>query len=103
MTPKPPEPPKHLSAPMRRWWRATLRDYTVADHQRHLLRLAAEAYDRCQSARTVLDKHGVTITDRFGQEKPRAEVAIERDSRRDFADLVRQLDFPDKPEGGPLI
>jgi phage terminase small subunit len=92
------EPPRHLSPAMRKWWRGVIRDYRPEAHQLHLLRLAAEAYDRSQAARAVLDKEGVTYLDRFGQPKARPETIVERDAHRDFAALVKALDFPDPEE-----
>ena len=56
-----------------------------------MLTLAAEAWDRGQQAREIVDRDGLTFTDRFGQPKARPEIAIERDSRIGFARLLREL------------
>jgi hypothetical protein len=56
-----------------------------------LLRLAAEAWDRCEQARLVIAEQGLTYMDRFEQPRARPEVAIERDSRIAFARLIREL------------
>jgi hypothetical protein len=56
-----------------------------------LLTLAGESWDRGQQAREIVDRDGMTFDDRFGQPKPRPEIAIERDSRIGFARLLREL------------
>lgn len=88
-------PPKHLSAPMRAWWKQVDKAAHLEPHDWHLLQLACEAFDRAQGARKVLDKMGATYLDRFDQPKARTEIGIERDARRDFASLVRQLQIPE--------
>lgn len=85
--------PSHLSEESRKWWQSIIAEYELESHHLRLLRLAAEAWDRCQQARRRLQKHGMTYDDRFGQPKSRPEVAIERDSRLAFARLVRELGF----------
>lgn len=86
-----PKAPRHLKPATRRWWQSVVDDYTLEPHHVRLLTLAAEAWDRCQQAREVLDRDGLTYTDRFGQPCSRPEVAIERDSRVAFARLLREL------------
>jgi len=62
-----------------------------------LLTLAAEAWDRTQTARAVLDDKGLTYLDRFNAPRARPEVAIERDCRTGFARLIRELDLDVEP------
>jgi P27 family predicted phage terminase small subunit len=83
--------PKHLRPGTRRWWQHVVGEYDVQPHHRHLLTLSAEALDSCAKAREILDREGMTYTDRFGQPRARPEVAIERDSRLAFARLLREL------------
>lgn len=66
-------------------------DYDLDPHHVRLLTLAAEAWDRGQQAREIVDRNGMTFADRLGQPKPRPEVAIERDARISFARLLREL------------
>jgi hypothetical protein len=54
-------------------------------------------FDRCVAAREILDREGLTYTDRFGQPKARPEVAIERDGRIAFARLLRELGLDVEP------
>jgi phage terminase small subunit len=88
-----PLPPKHLKPLTRQWWSSVLTDYELEPHHIRLLTLAGEAWDRCCAARAVVDKSGMTYTDRFGDPRPRPEIAIERDARTSFARLLRELDL----------
>lgn len=75
--------PRHLTKQSKSLWRSLVADYGLGDEPAALetLRLALEALDRCEQARTALAKHGTTYVDRFSQPRVRPEVAIERDSR----------------------
>ena len=88
-----PKPPKHLKPETARWWANVLSEFELEPHHIRLLTLAAEAFDRCQQARQIIDKQGLTFEDRFSQPVSRPEVAIERDSRTAFARLLRELDL----------
>ncbi|MCK1330650.1 hypothetical protein IVB57_20210 [Bradyrhizobium sp. CW9] len=92
--------PAHLQPATGKWWRSVTADFDLDPHHVRLLTLAAEAWDRGQQAREVIDSDGMTYIDRFGSPKPRPEVAIERDSRVGFARLLRELalDGVDGPE-----
>ena len=100
---KPIQPPGHLRAETKRWWRSVVADWSLEPHHERLLTLAAEAWDRCQQARMALEEHGTIFQDRFGQPKTRPEVAIERDTRLAFARLVRELalDEIEPPQSRP--
>lgn len=103
----PPKAPKHLKPSTKKWYRQILEDYELESHHIKILTLAAEAWDRCQQAREILDKEGLTYIDRFGQPRARPEVAVERDSRIAFARLVRELcldiDPPEEPGRPPRL
>lgn len=90
-------PPGHLRAATRRWFASVVSDYDLDSHHVRLLTLAAEAWDRGQQAREVIDRDGMTFSDRFGQPKARPEIAIERDSRIGFARLIRELGLDVEP------
>jgi P27 family predicted phage terminase small subunit len=89
--------PSHLQSETRKWFLEVRADYDLEPHHERLLQAAAEAWDRLQTAREALAKHGTTYTDRFGQPKARPEVAIERDSAIAFARLLRELALEDAP------
>ncbi|MCO6436021.1 MAG: hypothetical protein J5J06_02925 [Phycisphaerae bacterium] len=92
--------PKHLKPATRRWFEEIAAEFELEAHHVKLLTLAAESWDRCQGARELLDKSGVSYTDRFGCPRSRPEVAVERDSRLAFARLVRELGLDVAPEPG---
>jgi P27 family predicted phage terminase small subunit len=89
--------PKHLRKPTRAWWAKVVKDFECDSHHLRLLTLACEAWDRCEQARKILRKKGLTFDDRFGQPCSRPEVAIERDTRIAFARLVRELNLDAAP------
>ena len=70
-----------------------MEEFELEAHHIRLLNLACEAYDAAQEARAVLQAEGKVFVDRFGQPKPRPEVAIQRDSAISFARLLRELDL----------
>ena len=83
--------PDHLQPETAAWYTTVCGEYQLEDHHRRLLRLAAEAWDRCQQARQALADNGMVYDDRFGTPKARPEVAIERDSRIAFSRMIREL------------
>jgi phage terminase small subunit len=91
------KPPGHLRVATRRWFASVVADFDLEPHHRRLLTLAAEAWDRGQAAREIVDRDGMTYDDRFGQPKARPEIAIERDSRIGFARLIRELGLDVEP------
>mgnify|MGYP003657818394 CR=1 FL=1 len=95
------QPPDHLSATVKEWWRQVVEDYALEPHHLKLLQLACEAWDSAQLARAVLGIAGTTYTDRWGQPKARPEVAIERDSRIAFARLLREMGLESAPDESP--
>lgn len=95
-------PPVHLSSDAAAWWRQVMAEYDLEPHHVRLLTLAAEAWQRGQQARAILDREGLTYLDRFDSPKARPEVAVERDSRISFARLLRELDLDmDGPSEAP--
>jgi len=91
-----PAPPPHLSPSAARWWSSTVEAFALEPHHYRLLQLCLEAWDRCQAARELLDKEGLTVAGREGV-KPHPAIAIERDSRLAVARLLRELDLDVEP------
>lgn len=89
--------PKHLRRPTQIWVKSVLSDYDLEEHHYKLLIAAAESWDRLCSAREIIDRDGMTYTDRFGQPKARPEVAIERDNKVVMARLLRELALDAEP------
>src|SRR5436190_14453648 len=94
-----PHAPAHLESATAAWWKEVVTTWELDAHHVRLLTLAAEAFDRAVQARKIVARKGLTFRDRFGQPKPRPEVAMERDARISFARLLRELDLDVEPPG----
>lgn len=90
-------PPRHLLAATRRWWLEVINTWALEAHHVKLLTLAAEAWDRCQQARALVDKEGLMTTTKAGGPRIHPAVRIEQDSRLAFARLIRELDLDVAP------
>lgn len=97
LRPRPPRAPRHLRPATRRWWSSVVAEYELEPHHVRLLTAAAEAWDRYQAARVVIDRDGVSYIDRFNAPRARPEVAVERDARLAFARLLRELALDVEP------
>jgi P27 family predicted phage terminase small subunit len=106
-----PKPPASLSTAAKRWWKDIQTEFFIDDPGGILiLTSAAEAFDRMKEAKAVVDKEGMTTTDRFGQAKVHPAVLIERDCRSQMAALLRDLhldleplrDRAGRPSGGRI-
>ena len=79
-----------------------MENFEMEPHHMRLLTLAAETWDRAQSARAVIAKRGPFYDDRFGAPKAHPAVAVERDAKVLFARLLRELRLDlDAPESRP--
>ena len=88
------EPPKYLTGNAREWWVAMVTEYDGFDREPDglsILTQAAVQIQRAEAARVVLDKDGLTYTDRFGQPRERPESVIERAASNLHRLLVREL------------
>ena len=59
--------------------------------------MACEAWDRCQQAREILDRGGLTTETESGGLEAHLCIGIERDARLAFARLLRELDLDAGP------
>jgi P27 family predicted phage terminase small subunit len=90
--------PKHLSKEAKRIWRDIVAEYAIDDVAGlKILRVALEALDRAQAAREIIDRDGMTLTDKFGQTKSHPLLANERDSRAAFLAGVKALNLDIEP------
>lgn len=89
--------PRHLRPASRRWVRWVLDSFVLETHHRLILVAAAEAWDRAQGAREIIDRDGPTYLDRFDQPRARPEITIERDSRIAFLRALRELALDVEP------
>ena len=90
-----PPAPSHLSETMTCFWNVAMSYLGLEGHQVKLPQRVAEAWDRGQAARKVLEERGIVFEDGFGQPRPRPEVKIEHDARLSFAKLMRELGLDD--------
>ncbi len=91
------KPPQHLSREAKGWWRKLVAEWELGDDALLLLRAALESFDRCNQARLLLDKDGLTVLDRFGQAKIHPAAAIERDARLQMVRCWRALNLDVDP------
>ena len=92
-------PPKHLKAATRRWMQAILDEFDIdpTDGSFAKLILAAEALERSNEARELVNKEGLTVVDRFGQKKQHPACAVQRDFAALHARLMRELNLTEEP------
>jgi hypothetical protein len=92
--------PDHISPETRKWMRGILADFDLESHHFRQLVKTSEAWDRCEEARVILAKDGLTVVDRYGTPKAHPCVGIERDARTAFFRGLRELalDGVDAPE-----
>lgn len=83
--------PDHISDEMRDFASKLVDLYEFKDAQLKMLQQACEAWDRSQEAAQILDEEGLTMRDRFGQEKARPENQIEQSNRSQFYTIMRML------------
>ena len=86
-----PEAPQHLSKSAKKWWRQIHAEYDLDVASLEILGLAADSLHRCEEARAAIQSGGLTVADRFGQEKAHPLIAVERDSQLRFAKLCKEL------------
>ena len=91
------KPPSHLRPATQRWWSEVVETFELDIHHLKLLTKACEAHERCETARELIAKHGLTFEDRWGNPKARPECNIERDSRRAFSSLIREIGLDVSP------
>lgn len=87
----PPAAPKGLRGDGRALWEDICRGYTLEPHHERILLAACLAMDRMMSASRAQRRHGSVYLDRFGQPRPRPEVAQERDARVALLRSLREL------------
>ena len=92
-------PAPHLSESARDWFLSLQAEYGIFDTGGvSLLTAAAEAWDRCRTAREAIAKDGgPVIRDRFDQLKPHPAASIERDARSQFMAALKALNLDLEP------
>lgn len=88
-----PVPPEHLSVSSKGWWRAIVAEYALEPWHLRTLQAAAEAWDRGQQARLLIESEGIVSRGARGQLQPHPAVSVERDSRTAFLRALRELNL----------
>jgi phage terminase small subunit len=105
-TKKHPTAPTHLSKASAEFFRKSIAEYELSEHHLLLLVKALEAFDLAEKCHKLLDKEGLTYTDRFGSPRARPETKILNDSRNAVKNIFRELGFDladDNASRPPLI
>ena len=89
--------PKHLQTVTKKWFKQVMADYLLESHHVKILTLAGETWDRAQACQEILDKEGLTYSDRFGCPRPRPEVKMKEQAEIIFARLIRELALDIEP------
>jgi phage terminase small subunit len=89
------QPPEHLSDEAKAWFSAIVQDYVLAEHDLLTLRAAAESWDRCEAARRIVAKEGLTFVDNRKAIRPHPATQIEATARTQFLRAMRELNLPD--------
>jgi P27 family predicted phage terminase small subunit len=90
--------PDHLSNEAKQIWKELSVEYAISDAAGlRILRVALEAFDRAQAARTAIDRDGLTVIDKAGQVKSHPLLPIERDSRAAFLAGLKALNLDIEP------
>jgi P27 family predicted phage terminase small subunit len=97
-----PKPPAGLSAEAKRWWSQIVEQYEVDDAAGFLLLVTAmESFDDMRKAQAILERDGMTIKDRWGQQRQHPASLTLRDSRNLMLRSLKALNLDVTP-GAPL-
>ena|SRR5438045_2354095 len=100
-----PRPPAGLSPAARRWWARLQRGYDICDDGGLcVLNETAWAYHRAEEAKTIVERDGPVVFDRWQQAKVHPAVLVERNSRAAVLRGLKQLgvgDAPGEQQRGP--
>ncbi len=99
-----PQPPKHLSASAKQFWRSVVEVFDLEGHTLGLLESACIQLHRSEEARAIVAKEGMIMKDRFGQPKPHPAVELERQAHLAFLRLGREIGLSvDAPDSRPPV
>jgi len=103
-----PQPPKHLSASSKKWFRSVVADFVMDETDVRGLIRACEQYDIADWARDTLKAEGRVLTDTKGTKYAHPAVKMEKDSTTLAQRIVRDLKLdipppraPGRPGGSP--
>jgi hypothetical protein len=96
-TPDRPAPPARYTAEARGLWQDATSGWTIDRVATRILGTACEALMRVREAQTILARDGLTLTDRFGQQKVHPMVLVERDAQSTMLTALRHLNLDLEP------
>jgi P27 family predicted phage terminase small subunit len=97
-----PDAPKHLSREAKALWRNINADYELDAASQVILEGSLEAFDRMRQAQEAIKTHGITVLDRFSQQKQAPATLVERDSRTALLRGLKALGLDLEPlQAGP--
>jgi len=92
--------PKHLSRQAKALFRSITGEYAIDDPGGlAILTSGLEAWDRARQAREQITADGLILEDRFQQKKLHPAATVERDSRSQWLQAIKQLGLD--PDGMP--
>ncbi len=83
--------PQYLKKDTRQWVNRVLKEYDFAERHVRLLILAAECWDRLEEIRLAIAEEGLIVKDRFDQFKAHPLLTTEKEQKKLFAQLIREL------------
>jgi P27 family predicted phage terminase small subunit len=88
----------HLSAEAKAFFRAVSTEFQIEDPAGcRILLTAAEAMDRAEKARKIIDADGMIVAGRDSQLKQHPLLSAERDARAQFLMAIKQLHLDLEP------
>jgi hypothetical protein len=92
------KPLDHLSTAATKLFESLKEEYAIHDcGGLEILKTGLEARDRFTGIRVRIDAEGLTVTDRFGTEKPHPLLAAERDARGQWLSALKMLNLDIEP------
>jgi phage terminase small subunit len=90
-------PPVGYTPEARKLWRQVLAGWDLDPPALTILDTACRGLMRVREAQALLERDGIVVKDRFGQEKPHPAVAIERDAKLTLLRNLKALNLDLEP------
>ena len=85
--------PKHLKVAGKEFYRKIAGQYPLTAAEVEVLIMACECLDEIADAQDIIASQGITYKDRFGEDRPRLQLKIIKDSRIVFNRMVKTLNL----------
>jgi phage terminase small subunit len=86
-----------LRAATRRWFSDVCETWSLEEHHRRLLVMAARSWDEAEAAAAVIRRDGLVITMPSGARRPNPAIRIANEARAVFMRAIRELDLDLEP------